>query len=105
MTFFFETFPMPPSINDYYGRRPSGGVYIKKEGKEFREKVVAKVMDSYGDFPTFTEPVRVVVDRYPPDRRRRDADNILKALLDAIKHAGVYRDDCLVFELDRKSDV
>jgi len=30
---------------------------------------------------------------YPPDRRRRDLDNILKNLLDSMQHAGVYKDD------------
>jgi crossover junction endodeoxyribonuclease RusA len=33
------------------------------------------------------------MDAFPPDRRRRDLDNLLKALLDSIEHAGVYEDD------------
>lgn len=28
-----------------------------------------------------------------PDRRRRDLDNILKALFDALTHAGLWLDD------------
>lgn len=35
----------------------------------------------------------------PPDRRARDLDNILKALLDALAHAGVYADDSEIDEL------
>ena len=30
---------------------------------------------------------------FPPDRRKRDLDNVLKALLDALQHAGCYDDD------------
>jgi crossover junction endodeoxyribonuclease RusA len=33
------------------------------------------------------------MDAFPPDRRRRDLDNIQKALLDSLEHAGVYADD------------
>ena len=29
----------------------------------------------------------------PPDRRARDLDNVLKATLDALTHAGVWLDD------------
>ncbi len=30
---------------------------------------------------------------YPPDKRKRDMDNIKKALFDALQHAGLYKDD------------
>jgi crossover junction endodeoxyribonuclease RusA len=33
------------------------------------------------------------MDAFPPDRRRRDLDNIQKPVLDALEHAGVYEDD------------
>jgi crossover junction endodeoxyribonuclease RusA len=33
---------------------------------------------------------------YPPDHRRRDLDNLAKAILDALQHAGVYGNDCQV---------
>jgi len=39
------------------------------------------------------------VELFPPDRRKRDVDNILKALLDALTHAGVYEDDSFIDDL------
>ena len=30
---------------------------------------------------------------YPPDRRRRDSDNVLKCLLDSLEKGGAYLDD------------
>jgi len=33
------------------------------------------------------------MDAFPPDRRRRDLDNLQKSTLDALEHAGLYEDD------------
>ena len=43
--------------------------------------------------------ISVRVDAAPPDRRVRDLDNISKALLDALTHAGVWRDDSQIDDL------
>ena len=43
--------------------------------------------------------LKVLVMVYPPDNRRRDLDNIFKALLDAIEHAGVYVNDNQICDL------
>ena len=36
---------------------------------------------------------------HPPDRRRRDIDNVQKALLDALQHGGAYGDDSQIVRL------
>lgn len=36
---------------------------------------------------------------YPPDRRARDLDNILKAALDALQHAQAFDDDSQIDRL------
>lgn len=38
----------------------------------------------------------LVVDAFPPDRRKRDLDNILKPLLDVIEAYGLVEDDVLI---------
>ncbi len=44
-------------------------------------------------------PLRVEIEVYPPDRRRRDIDNVQKALLDALEHGRAFRDDSQIVEL------
>lgn len=56
-------------------------------------------MQSQGFF-TKKERLSLSILAYPPDRRKRDLDNILKSLLDALMHARVYSDDS---QIDRLS--
>ena len=44
-------------------------------------------------------PLEVDVKVFPPDNRRRDIDNVLKSLLDAIEHGGVIHDDSQIADL------
>lgn len=44
-------------------------------------------------------PLSLRIDAAPPDRRSRDIDNILKAVMDALQAAGVYHDDTQVDDL------
>jgi crossover junction endodeoxyribonuclease RusA len=37
--------------------------------------------------------IALCMDAFPPDRRRRDVDNLQKSTLDALQHAGIYEDD------------
>ena len=90
--------PYPPSINHYYGRRPRGGVYIKPKGEAFRADVIARVKSD--GLPEVNGFVSATLNIYPPDRRRRDIDNPIKATLDAMQHAGLYEDDCKIKHLE-----
>ena len=88
--------PYPPSVNHYY-RRVGPRTLISREGRRFREEVAA-ILAAIG-FRPFTGRLHVRVIVHPPDRRRRDIDNVQKALLDALEHAGVYRDDNQIVKL------
>ena len=94
MKFFL---PYPPSINHYYGRAKNGRVYIKQAGVAFRRRVKVCVL-LHGFKHTYTTPIAVDMIVYPPDNRRRDLDNIEKALFDALTKAGVWADDSLIRE-------
>ena len=88
--------PWPPSINHYW-RRVGAKTLISREGRRFREEVVGRI--SQLKVKAISGPVRVQILACRPDRRRRDIDNILKSLLDALDHAGAYEDDSQIWKL------
>jgi len=99
--------PYPPSVNHYW-RRVGPRTVISRQGRAYRREVAAAVerIDRVAEQMPLTGPLSVEVSLYPPDRRRRDLDNVLKALLDALQHAGVYLDDSLIEHLSvEKRDV
>jgi Holliday junction resolvase RusA-like endonuclease len=93
---FAAELPYPPSINHYW-RRVGQRTLISREGRRFRQRVLALLAARRVE--TFVGPLAVRVGVYPPDRRRRDIDNVLKALFDALQHGGVYGDDSQVVRL------
>lgn len=89
--------PYPPSVNHYY-RRVGARTLISREGRAYRRRVCVALKDVVAE-PS-TGRLRVAVDVHPPDRRRRDLDNAMKALLDALQHGGAYEDDSQIDHLD-----
>ena len=88
--------PYPPSVNHYW-RRVGAKTLISREGRRFRDEAVAKI--SGLKVRAISGPVQVQILACRPDKRRRDIDNILKSLLDALGHAGAYEDDSQIWNL------
>lgn len=88
--------PYPPSVNHYWGQSGKQR-FIGKKGKEFRQAVAEVCLDL--QVSTLDTRLSVHVAIWPPDNRKRDVDNILKPLLDAMEHAGVYENDSQIDEL------
>lgn len=88
--------PYPPSVNHYWRHTKAGTHYISKEGKAFREQVyrICRVVNA-----RFLDKVAIQIAVFPPDNRRRDIDNILKALLDGLVHGKLIEDDSLIMQL------
>ncbi len=88
--------PWPPSVNHYY-RRVGHRTLISREGRKYRKEICAILRNLH--VRPLSKDLSMTVDAYPPDKRRRDADNILKSLLDALQHAGAYQDDSQIKKL------
>ena len=89
--------PFPPSVNHYWVRNRNGSVRISNEGQAFRLQVVAICRKQR--VKPLAGRLAVVITLFPPDRRRRDLDNVLKAALDALQHGGCYADDSQIDHL------
>ena len=85
--------PFPPTTNTYW-RHVGPRVLISREGRTFRANVCALLAGGNGPRkPPAGGRIALAMDAFPPDRRRRDLDNLQKPTLDALQHAGVYEDD------------
>lgn len=83
--------PYPPSVNSLYKNRRGGGKRLSERHSVYRDKVWAicrqqKVLKLHGN-------LECTLFLFPPDKRKRDVDNVLKALLDSLEHAGAFHDD------------
>lgn len=88
--------PWPPSVNNYW-RMARGRIYISAKGKAYREAV--KVIAHGRGFFNPETRLKVHITANPPDRRRRDIDNLFKCTLDSLEHANVFADDSQVDKL------
>ena len=89
--------PYPPSVNRYW-RHPTRGKLagrhlISRDGRAYRSAVIAACMEQRLFKCGVAGRLEIHLLVTPPDKRRRDLDNIAKACLDGIVHAGVIQDD------------
>ena len=91
--------PWPPSVNHYWRSMVIKGsvrLYVSKRGKEYRHSVMCRMKTLRR---RFQGSVAVMIEAFPPDRRRRDLDNLLKCVLDSVANAGAMDDDSQVCDL------
>lgn len=91
-----KSLPYPPSINHYYCRQRNGAIYVGQEGKSYRNAVKQNLSSA----KPIEGKVKVHIDFFPPDNRKRDADNITKCLLDSLQDSRVIKDD---YDIDHLS--
>lgn len=92
------TLPWPPSVNHYIGKRVAFTkatgrtfvqVYLKAAAREYQQAVKGIV----GRVDPIEDDCMIALEFYPPDRRRRDLDNLFKVLMDSLEAARVVVDD------------
>ena len=87
--------PYPPSANRTW-RMVNGRMLLSRQGRAYRKSVCALLATRDGNGPRKPPSggrIALCMDAFPPDRRRRDLDNIQKPVLDALEQAGAYKDD------------
>lgn len=93
--------PFPPSLNHAWGRKGKMS-YLTQEQKDYRAAVAGAL--AWGELRDDAAPLAplpvplpgrlaVALRFFEPNRLRRDLDNLPKAALDALTHAGLWRDD------------
>lgn len=95
--------PWPPSNNHYWlslrKGRMAGRVIISTEGKQYRKAVADAILEQRVPVNILTGKLALWIHVLPPNNMRRDLDNLPKAVLDSLAHAGVFRDDSDIDDL------
>jgi len=105
------TLPYPPTVNHYWlkwaAKVMAGGrakhvvkVKVSEKGIKFRNDVI--LLFKIKKFKKLEGRLNVRVLVNPPDRKKRDLDNLTKALFDALANAGAYNDDSQIDEFTVK---
>ena len=85
--------PFPPSVNHYW-RHYEGRTLLSAQGRKYRYEVRGAVYKTLQRAPEpLRGPLSIDIEVAMPDRRKRDLDNLLKGLLDALAYAKIYEDD------------
>lgn len=71
---------------------------ISKDGRNYRDAVIAMAKaQSWQSFGSMR--LKVEIEAWMPDRRKRDLDNLFKSVLDCLTKSGVWDDDSQVDDL------
>jgi len=85
--------PYPPSTNHQHGQQAGGGRFLKPVVKKYRKGVRDYLLEHIGLYNPIEGLLGVQIDLYPPDNIKRDIDNPIKPILDALQSAALVADD------------
>jgi crossover junction endodeoxyribonuclease RusA len=92
----FLTLPWPPSNNRYYRHiakgKLAGRTLLSEAGRDYRE-AVQTLAAANGAQKRLEGRLSLFIAVRQPDRRKRDLDNLIKAVQDALQFANCFADD------------
>ncbi|MDD7973429.1 RusA family crossover junction endodeoxyribonuclease [Roseinatronobacter alkalisoli] len=88
----FIALPGPISTNNLFSNVPGKGRVATKNYKKWKG-LAADCIGSHAPIPRFTVPVEITLFVGEVGVGQMDSDNTAKAYIDALKNAGVIRDD------------
>ena len=77
---------------------------MSSEGKAYKDSIYYLCAQYRGLFKPY-ERLSLMIEAFPPDKRRRDLDNLIKAIQDSLQYAGVYEDDSQIDYLTIKRSI
>ena len=83
--------PLPPSVNHTYTRTPNGSA-LTRQAREWKELAQWEAKTTLRYWKICDQKVVLEIWIFWADRRKRDCDNLLKLLQDALQGI-VYTDD------------
>lgn len=92
------TLPWPPTVNTYY-RNVKGRTIISAKGRDYRTDTIAACLEQSIN-SHITGRISLKMTCCPPDKRTRDLDNLTKALIDSLQHAGLFEDDSQIDHIE-----
>ncbi len=81
----------PPTVNTYTTVVRNRKI-LSARGRTYKQQGILCLVDQHTPKGLMGR-LEVCIEAYPPDRRKRDIDNLLKAILDVLGDYGVYADD------------
>lgn len=84
---FALALPWPPTLN----HNLNGARKLTQSHKDFRERVAMVVLGKR--IKPLQGRLSASIVAFPPDKRMRDLDNLLKPIFDALQHAGCFLSD------------
>ncbi len=82
--------PWPPSANRYW-RHVGNRVLVSKEALLYKKHI--GLLSLLWKRPCLMGRISLSIQAFPPDKRARDIDNLLKVTLDALQYANLFEND------------
>jgi crossover junction endodeoxyribonuclease RusA len=93
----------PPTINTYYSVVNNRKI-LSKKGRDYKKNMVKSLMVKKPP-KGLTGRIELRIDAHPPDRRKRDLDNLVKPIQDSLQDYGMFDDSQIDYLRVRRCEV